>query len=389
MVWYWFIFLVVVSANLNSFETDDPLACIVSPTPCRWERTCESGTYRSQRLTIPIPIEYHDIDRVSCCFKCMIHHFEPRTPLVTNATLLSELSSIRRLDQARELAVMSKSHILRSSHQIISNSFLIGSPAQYTVTSIDSLDLLSWKNIQGRSLILVNTAPSCVSYKTIQTTLQRIEHAYNPLVKIYYSYQLPCQMPRKHEAWHDKIQLLPVGVRSPIALTHFKRKPQSRKTTLLDCSCAKSSSQWAQMKEGISHLCSFGPESSSSIDISESDTEVENLIKAYRFMTSARYVLSPSRPEAMSPCEWEALALGAIPIVHIDLAANEKLSNLFESLPIYFADPSSLSKEKLEGDYKKSMGEFTDPKYSLSKIYFPFWLGHLGSNFITAKPPQR
>jgi hypothetical protein len=389
----WLIFL-VSAASLKPFKPDDPLTCIVSQDPCQWERACEGGAYRSQLLMIPIPIQHHNIDRVSCCFKCMIHHFEPKSPLVINTTLLSEFSrSTKRLDhpEGKEVALMSKSHILRASHHIITNSLEVGSPIQYTMTSIGSSDITSWKKIQGRSLVLVNTDPLCVSSKTTQATLQRIEHAYNPLVKVYFTYQLPCQMSRKHEGWHDKIQLMPVGIRSPIAMAQFKKKHASRtKKIILDCSCAKSSTRWDQlMKGGILSMCSFGPDSASSIDISESNEEVEKLVEAYQFMNSARYVLSPSHPAAMSPCEWEALALGAIPIVQRNLLEHEKLSELFEDLPIYFADISSLSKEKLEGDYESMVREFTDPKYSLSKIYFPFWLGRLARYFITAKPPQR
>jgi hypothetical protein len=59
-------------------------------------------------------------------------------------------------------------------------------------------------------------------------------------------------------------------------------------------------------------------ECTSSIDISESDEEVKKLIEAYRFMND---IFSPSHPEAMSPCEWEAHVTGAIPIIQRSLLA--------------------------------------------------------------------
>jgi hypothetical protein len=381
-----------ISAQLSPFSPDDPFDCITSESPCQWERTCARGVYQSKQLTIPIPLQYDDIAHISCCFKCTIQQFEPRSAFLTDPALMSKLSSVKNLVDPRgsKIALMSKSHLLRISHHIIMNSSLrFGTPTQYAITSVSSLDAHDWMDIQGRSLIFVNTNPTCTPSNIVQPTLQRIEHANNPFIRAYYSYQLPCQTPMNVEPWYEKINLLPVGIRSPIAMaTTFSRLDTP--AILLDCTCARGSRLWDQLKGATSLPCSFGRYSTAGIDTSETVADVDNFVEVYHSMSSAKYVLSPSRPEEMSPCEWEALALGAIPIVSSDLFALAKIRKLFQGLPIYFANFSTLTKESLANDYEGLRRKHADPAhFSLSKIYFPFWLHELTQHMLTGKPPQR
>lgn len=412
MYFLFYLFISLISLLLNKskahfkdYNYDNPQECLNSNLECNWERKCNTNLYKQEDLNISISFKLNNIQKISCCFKCIINFYEPQSPLVTNSTLLSEFNQIKNLNypDEKKILLISKKILFLDSHYIIFNSsYTIGNPNQYTITSVNTPHHSTWLNIEGRSLLFINTNKNCVSTSTVKESLLRVGHAFNSFIKIYYSYQLPCQFNLKETGkWQDKIKLIPIGVRSPNAISiTMKYNDQNniniihQKSNLIDCTCAQQSSTWNNIQQLISNsLCSSSSTTTLPDITSETNNEeIEKFVENYKKMQTFKYILSPSITSELSHCEWEGLALGAIPIIDITLINNNKIKELYDGLPIYFTDLSKLTSNDLELNYNTLINKFidnTNQQYSLSKLYYPYWLGTFKKYMITGKPPQR
>jgi hypothetical protein len=332
---------------------------------------------------------------------------------------------------------MSKSHMFRHARVVCLNRGVnIGESPDipgYELTVVNTVVGDRWMSMDARRGVFANVDSRCLSPNILAGMFSRTD----------FSYQLPCmtagpldtpkdsssssdrpfsQIVRQdlvhmasniaREQWRRRVQLLPRGVRSTVAAAIALRelhdgmekekekgadgKSKHRKH-LLDCSCAKQY-PWGQRlidkhrklpcsSHGQNHLAVSG---SDGVDEKNSQ-QVASLVQYYKSLAEHSFVLTPSDPEHMSHCEWEALAFGAIPIVADYMRELPEVKTLYEGLPIYF--PAGLN-DVTEGSLKKRhtllIEQFADTaRYSLAKLFVPYWQGRWRRYGVQGKPPMR
>jgi hypothetical protein len=129
----------------------------------------------------------------------------------------------------------------------------------------------------------------------------------------------------------------------------------------------------------------------------------EDLSSQYANLKRFKYALSPSSRFFQSPCEWEAIAVGAIPIVHSFWSHSidgEVLSGpftsitqaLYRNLPMLVVQSWSakeISSVQLKSNYYGLKSTLTKPPHSIEKLFLPYWLKQFSRYLLTAKPSNR
>lgn len=115
------------------------------------------------------------------------------------------------------------------------------------------------------------------------------------------------------------------------------------------------------------------------------ESDIQSLAQYYRQLQSIKFILSPSQPYALSHCEWEAMAAGAIPILDAVNAENPSIKSLFKDLPVlYIKSWSTATPQYLESQYVAMTAVSTNSgNWAAEKLFFPYWLDKLTIHLIS------
>ena len=434
------------------FQTDDPAKCLTAEDHCDMSRSCTSLIIGSGCLKTPVPAPFIDPLKVACCFKCCSERHVYTDAIQRNATLMREVFDRTKLDVSSEHhasnMVASKSQLLRLARVVRTQSGNnIGSIdyiPSYDLSVVDVWDSQRWITIDAKRGLFANVAVTCLPASVYQQMFSR----YSPtgsMIYGLYSNQLPCwpegevkrlvaarseavvsasaightfsqrvegaisrkeseQLPGPNN-WRKELRLLPRGVRSTAAVSVALRDlreaplPGSVSRLLLDCSCVKQY-EWgrALLAEHPMIPCSSEPSFLDDVngpgpveDINEQHGAASRLVQYYKSLAAHSFVLAPSDPTHMSHCEWEALAMGAIPVVAHYMRLQSQVRELYDELPILFvSDLNDVTETYLQKKQAKLQEKFSDAfKYSLAKLFVPFWQGEFHRFSVQGKPPMR
>lgn len=361
------------------------------------------------------------------------------TPLVTPASLLHLSKQVHAYD------VIGKNDIFKIQ------SILVGTRDK-------------WSRMKGRRSIVLHISAECVSREILALSLKRSADFGNPGVSMLYSQQLPCpDTPRnpKEAAGHlanalfisKRFDVIPMGIRDSIS---FQRAMNSRfdpgslssspAQLTVDCTCASHFKEGRALIQslyrknlnrhrGDSFQCyvngnllpedgaimaagaDFKGERMWHIDTAQDGSVIvvprpfyrneDKLIQYYTDLLNFKYSLSPSSNGFLSPCEWEAIAAGVIPILKFppdpdstspifnesaSKVFHRTIEKLFQDLPMYPIanwELAVLSEKKLNNKYSELQAAFGQQSYSTSRTYIYHWINSFKHHLLTAKPSGR
>ena len=333
-----------------------------------------------------------------------------------------------------------------------------------------------WGDIKGRRMVEIAANLQCVTRDVLSGALKRPSDFGNVGCVQLFSQQLPCKYGRylKNRKQAEingivthlnfiksRFQLIPTGTRDTIAFEEALRRLSGSKAAghsrTLDCTCASHYKEGRALIEHLYHMntdseqvfqCSVNgkllPKSGAillpkgydaekerkyytelyadrSINVSHASFtgHYDEKVSYYENLASYQYALSPSSYSFLSPCEWEALAVGVIPIIKYpldiydmhttkaDITADQyqndpnsaswrvfkpSVDNLYQNIPIYKVNAWSkvyLSDTSLRGKYEELKSQFSKPPYSVAKTYIYPALHSINNFLLTSKPSSR
>jgi len=357
----------------------------------------------------------------------------PREPLYAyskNETLSSPSSfSYANLLFSRESAVAISdvvytqwpiatfSNSTSNSAYAFSTASTANDPVHRIVTIFSSDALYKIRRSNGRSLSLVSFLDNCVaSHEWKEALASKVLYS-NPLITTWFSNQALCTSNNNDSSLPslemEKMNLLPSGVREPKLLASAASSSSlqlwSDRRVLLSCACLhESMSPLFEERSALAkNLLARGfedckPKSRHSTKEKQKTTsdaclwtwknilsclsQTSELVDVYQSMAASKYIVSFSSAFQLGACEWEALALGAVPIIispSQGLPKNVQIERLLQGLPVIRLEAHHhLTKEMLfarQSDYSDKQKR---KQYDLSKVYFPHWLFHLTKDLL-------
>lgn len=387
---------VLIIPSLGRLEYDSVSQCLQSDAACSIdERKCNGRMIMKECLATRIPLAYFNQERLACCFHCCLKHLSTLYKISHDAKLVAVYNHSQKLEVktlAESTTFMSPDKIYTISDMLVGPGMHAGERTMWKVLTTITPIPLHWRPLfGGRHNILTVFSDNCFSTDTFQYIRMMLTKK-NDFGTLYYvaffSTQVVCPAiaGRELPAFYN---LLPVGIRSSLAMKRVKLRP---KTKLLDCSCAASYSFFEEVQHELAASGIVCDTSGIVLNIAgklneHNSKDVDKLLLYYEYMSEFKYVLSLSSEKAMTHCEYEAMHVGAIPIVITP--THPLILDLYSDMPMVYVDSwSNLTGDTLEYDYESYQRQHQQAT-SFTKLHAPHWVSRLVPYLITGKPYVR
>ena len=435
---------------MTPLPLDEPGNCLLSSSEaCDTSRDCAAAAYADECLLSRIPPSTTP-SHVACCFRCCVAHFldtyyrhwgssntttHPSAPEgLHNRSLVlfpSISSSYLPASDAAVYPLAGASAYAALSSSVLAHSHLLGSQ-QHTMTRLCTifppeppaapLTLQHITAATSRNVGVINYASTCAPPAAWLLALrQQVLFGQPRIVRLHTTQPLCTGTPRdRHTAQlayrylPGKVSLLPMGARDVALLLSVAAAAAStlwaRRPLQLSCAClhhaqhhhAGDKEASIRLEQTLSTLQGQGfPDCAP-----RGNSSPLSLAQVYASLASARFVVSPSHSSQLSACEWEALALGAVPVVlqppHAMATVHTHAGRAHTAWAHHLADVDPLLDQLYEGTPTLRLASSSQltasllaslssppPNASVSKAYLPHWIYHLSSHVVAGAHVRR
>jgi len=358
-------------------QIDDPAKCLASAEKCNSRRDCSNFAYKESCLLAPIPL-FSDIGQVSCCFQCCVEHLITHYGLGNSSSLPPNFPLISdEAFAALSSVILGREGSLSGDPRASTFRLATVLPANVSVAELV-------RSTSRSVTVLHRPTAACARGETWLPVLQQQVLYGNPRLSRLLSSQLFCASSAASAAAAasaysykagSKVALLPVGPERPELVLSQQKQQKAQGLTGL--------AEWIARKDTLSLAC-LDPAKPAHEAIRRSlkanglaASEVAGDVSArYRSLVRARFAVSPSLigGDVLSACEWEALALGAIPVLLKPSVQQTLVGALFEGLPVVFVGSWAEVTPALLEAHRTKVSSGLPASLSISRAFLPHWL---------------